>query len=245
MDSNINIKEVGKRIKVIRQARGLSQEEFGEKLNNANKSLVSRWENGKNLPNNERLKKISDLSGFTVEHILYGENYSDNIEIYNYVKDEYKAHTNLYKNVLGSFLNEYAFERADNQAKPLINGLKNYTVNDFKSQNKNITNESIFDDYQKYKEDVLDKVITTFNDVYDITNVTISKDHEEKPDKSRVNEIILSNTNLDKLRDVIYETLLERKKTNDDIDFYKEIKPLFNNLNKEIDKIINNIKNYE
>lgn len=245
MDNKINLKEVGKRIKSIRQARGFSQEEFGEKIINANKSLVSRWENGKNLPNNERLKKISNLSGFTVEHILHGENYSDNVEIYDYLKDEYKTHTNFHKNILGSFLNEYAFERADNQAKSLIDGFKNYTVDDFKSQNKKLTNESIFNDYQEYKDNVLDRITTTFDDVYKITNVTDNKYQEGEPDKSSVDNIILSNTNLSELRDAIYVTLLEQKKTNDDIDFYEHIKPLFNNLNKEIDKMIDNIKNYE
>lgn len=243
MDNNINLKDVGQRIKAIRQARGFSQEEFGEELNNANKSLVSRWENGKNLPNNERLKKISDLSGFTVEQILYGEKYSYNIEIYDYLKEEYKAYTNFHKNILGSFLNEYAFERADNQANSLIESFKKYTIDDFKSQINNKANENIFDDYQKYKEDVLDKVITTFKDVYDITNVTVSRDPEEKTDSSKVTNIILSNTKFNELRDVIYETLLERKMSDDDIDFYNQIKPLFNDLNNEIDKIIDLIKN--
>lgn len=73
MSNNINLKEVGRRIKAIRQDRGFSQQEFGEKLTNANKSLVSRWENGKNLPNNERLKSIAEIGDMTVEELLYGD----------------------------------------------------------------------------------------------------------------------------------------------------------------------------
>lgn len=241
---DIQKREVGSRIRAIRKARGESQTEFAQKIN-ATLPAVSNWETGKNIPNNERLKKISDLSGFTVEQILYGEKYSYNIEIYDYLKEEYKAYTDFYKNILGSFLNEYAFERADDQAKSLINGFEDYTIEDFRSQNKNIPTESIYDEYQKYKENVLNKVITTFKDVYDITDVTVSMDSEEKADSSKANNIISSNTNIDELRDVIYEALLERKKTNDDIDFYKKIKPLFKNLNKEIDKVIDNIKNYK
>lgn len=88
MVNNIDIKEVGKRIKTLRQAKGLSQKEFGEQLNNANKSLVSRWEHGKNLPNNERLKAIAAIGNITVEELLYGnidnDDYRD--DFYNEVR---------------------------------------------------------------------------------------------------------------------------------------------------------------
>ena len=47
---------IGKRIEQIRNEKGMSQEEFGSLIDNAHKSLVSKWEKGQSLPNNNRLK---------------------------------------------------------------------------------------------------------------------------------------------------------------------------------------------
>jgi len=48
-------------------------EEFGKLFNPiANKSLVSKWENGKSLPNNERLKKITEIGNISMEYLLEG-----------------------------------------------------------------------------------------------------------------------------------------------------------------------------
>ncbi|MGH2107846.1 helix-turn-helix domain-containing protein [Aerococcus urinaeequi] len=74
-------KEIGRRINSIRIEKGDNLREFGERI--ARKmnipkdqapadSLVSRWEKGKNRPNNERLKAIADIGNKTVEYLLYG-----------------------------------------------------------------------------------------------------------------------------------------------------------------------------
>lgn len=64
-------KEIGKRIKAIRLELGLTMEEFGLKFNQtASKGAVSNWENGYNLPNARRLKKIAELGNTTVSDIL-------------------------------------------------------------------------------------------------------------------------------------------------------------------------------
>lgn len=78
---NIDKAEVGKRIFTIRKSLGLTMKEFGELLGDpiASDSIVSRWEKGKSLPNNERLKKIAELGSIEVEELLLGK---DNIEIY-------------------------------------------------------------------------------------------------------------------------------------------------------------------
>lgn len=76
----INNKIVGARIKEIRSEKGMSQEEFGSLISNAHKSLVSKWEKGQSLPNNERLKKIAELGNISVNELLYGN-------IHNYVKN--------------------------------------------------------------------------------------------------------------------------------------------------------------
>lgn len=69
---NINKKEVGKRIKRIRQNKGMNLEEFG-KLFSVSKSNVSKWESGANLPNSERLHTIAKLNNQTVDELLYGD----------------------------------------------------------------------------------------------------------------------------------------------------------------------------
>lgn len=69
---NIDKKAVGMRISAIRKENGDTQEEFGKKIDNASKSVVSKWERGDTIPNNKRLKIISDMAQTSVDNILYG-----------------------------------------------------------------------------------------------------------------------------------------------------------------------------
>ena len=62
--------EIARKIKSLRAAKGLSQEEFGKLADNAHKTLVSKWERGLNLPNNKRLKLIAELGGITTDELL-------------------------------------------------------------------------------------------------------------------------------------------------------------------------------
>lgn len=73
----INNKEVGVKIKSIRQELGKTTKEFGSLIDGASDSLVSRWERGVNLPNSKRLKLIADIGNISVNELLYGsiENY--------------------------------------------------------------------------------------------------------------------------------------------------------------------------
>lgn len=68
--------EVGQRIKQIRNQKGLSQKEFAKRTKSTIPA-ISNWENGRNLPNKERLKTIADLAEISVGELLYGvsENY--------------------------------------------------------------------------------------------------------------------------------------------------------------------------
>lgn len=67
--------EVGMRIRQIRKnILGVSMAEFGSRIDDKAKSgTVSNWETGKNLPNNERLKRIAELGNMSVDELLYGE----------------------------------------------------------------------------------------------------------------------------------------------------------------------------
>lgn len=67
-------KTIGTRIADIRKSLGLSMEEFGKRMDpKASKGAVSNWENGYNLPNNNRLKKIAELGNTTVRKLLEPE----------------------------------------------------------------------------------------------------------------------------------------------------------------------------
>lgn len=62
---------VGIRIKDIRLEKGMTLAEFG-KIFGATKGNVKAWEKGRTLPNKERLRKIADLAGMTVQGLLEG-----------------------------------------------------------------------------------------------------------------------------------------------------------------------------
>ncbi|MBF0747260.1 helix-turn-helix transcriptional regulator [Gemella sp. 19428wG2_WT2a] len=73
-DIKINKQNAGLRIKQIRQNKGYTLEEFGKLLGNyqANKATVLGWENGRSLPNKERIKAIAKFADITVNELLYG-----------------------------------------------------------------------------------------------------------------------------------------------------------------------------
>ena len=70
-DKPINKPRVGVRIKDIRMEKGMTTKEFGA-LFGASDSNVTSWEKGRTLPNKERLRKIADLAGMTVQKLLEG-----------------------------------------------------------------------------------------------------------------------------------------------------------------------------
>lgn len=72
MDINEQKKAIGERIKLIRKKRGETLEQFGNAIGGVLKSNVSKWERGQSLPNNERIKKISELGDVTIDYLLEG-----------------------------------------------------------------------------------------------------------------------------------------------------------------------------
>ena len=103
MDKN----EIGKRIKEIRINLGLSMTKFGIKIDEKNpvkSGVISNWENGKQLPNKERTKKIAELGNITLNELLYG---------FKITYDEIKREINtpylkqLFKDKLQDFIVNY------------------------------------------------------------------------------------------------------------------------------------------
>lgn len=60
----------GEKIKEIRMSLGENLETFAARFD-ANRGLASAWENGRFIPNPERLLTIAKLGGMTVEQLLY------------------------------------------------------------------------------------------------------------------------------------------------------------------------------
>lgn len=69
-----NPDEVGRKIRMIRESKGMTTEAFAEIFEPpASKGTVSKWENGKYLPNNKRLVKIAELGNVSVNDLLYSD----------------------------------------------------------------------------------------------------------------------------------------------------------------------------
>ena len=67
-------KNIGYKIKEIREENELSMEKFGELFDPpASKGVVSNWENDYNYPNKQRVERIAELGNMTVNELLYGE----------------------------------------------------------------------------------------------------------------------------------------------------------------------------
>lgn len=65
-------KEIGLRIKKIREDMNLTKEEFSKKIGITSQFLCM-IENGKNCLSIEKLKKLCDFTGYTSDYILFGE----------------------------------------------------------------------------------------------------------------------------------------------------------------------------
>ncbi|MEE6635872.1 helix-turn-helix transcriptional regulator [Limosilactobacillus pontis] len=64
------MKTDGNKIEKIRLSLGKTQEGFGQLFNpSVSGSAVSRWENGDTKPNKQRMKRIAELAGISVESL--------------------------------------------------------------------------------------------------------------------------------------------------------------------------------
>lgn len=72
---------VGRRIKSIRLKNGMTMSSFGIYIDNVKSGVVSNWENGKQLPNKLRLKKIAELGSMSVDELLDITNYQELYEL--------------------------------------------------------------------------------------------------------------------------------------------------------------------
>lgn len=118
--------EVGHRIKKIRIKKGLSQKEFAKKTNSTIPA-ISNWENGRNLPNKERLKAIAELGEMSVSELLYGNEFDyvwANIPTDDYKKAEIFYDLYLEKYGKNSYRNKEEIKDSYELMKVRIMGLE-------------------------------------------------------------------------------------------------------------------------
>ena len=66
------MQNIGKNIKKIRTARGITQEELAEQMS-ITRQAISSWETGKTEPDTEAMTKMAEIFGCTLDEIIYGE----------------------------------------------------------------------------------------------------------------------------------------------------------------------------
>ena len=72
----MNIVKTGEFIAKLRKEKGLTQEQFGDKMGVTNKT-VSRWETGKYLPPADVLLLMSELFDVSINELLTGQRLTD------------------------------------------------------------------------------------------------------------------------------------------------------------------------
>lgn len=68
----LNSIEIGKRIKMIRLKKRLSQIAFAAELH-ASREQISRWENGNKIPALDILCQLSEIGKVSMDHLITGQ----------------------------------------------------------------------------------------------------------------------------------------------------------------------------
>ncbi len=72
----MNQKKIGSFLKELRKEKGITQEEFAEKLNVSGRT-ISRWETGSNMPDISLLIEIAEFFDVSIPEIINGERKSE------------------------------------------------------------------------------------------------------------------------------------------------------------------------
>jgi len=178
----VNVNQVGQRIKSIRLSLGDSMESFGKRLNTS-KASVNNWEKGVNLPNSERLKKIADLDNITVNELLYGGDY---ILLKNKILKAYYPNgggEGLKDSTWLETLTDEALESLTKQG--LDHNIQNLAIGIFKNETDDKFSLQAFPiesnaDIIEHSIRMLEKPIEHFNKYFD--------DNEEQLDKAKIDK---------------------------------------------------------
>ena len=166
--------KIGKFIKQIRQDNNLTQKDLADKLG-VTYQAVSKWENGKNVPDIATLKEISKLFNTNIDEILDGEKKTIN--------------NNLFKNniyplmlililvillVIGTVI--YSNNHSDFEFKTISSKCKDFKINGSAAYNKDKASIYISNVEFCGKEDktVYKNITCTLYEVEDETKIKIS-----------------------------------------------------------------------
>lgn len=93
-------KKIGSFLKELRKEKGITQEEFAEKLNVSGRT-VSRWETGANMPDISLLVEISEFFDISIPEIINGERKSETMnEEIKEVADKLSDYANAEKETI-------------------------------------------------------------------------------------------------------------------------------------------------
>jgi len=96
----VDQKKIGIFLKELRKEKGITQEEFAEKLNVSGRS-VSRWETGTNMPDISLLIEIAEFFDVSIPEIINGERKSESMnEEVREVADKLSDYANAEKEKL-------------------------------------------------------------------------------------------------------------------------------------------------
>lgn len=74
MENELDKLEIGKKIKILRKTRGLTQQQLADKLN-VKRATISNYEIGRRNPQNvKELEKLADALGVGLEYFGVGNN---------------------------------------------------------------------------------------------------------------------------------------------------------------------------
>lgn len=206
-----NPKEVGQRIKDIRLKLGMNMTTFGKAIDDYNPNgktksgTVSNWETGKNLPNNERLKKIAELGNVSVLYLLEGKDAVSFLEGKDAV--DFLAEMNI-------MINDHMVETNENLKNQILN------VKDLSYTNTELLllkrTKDLIDKCKEFEEkDILLDLNTILTKIIEMID-ELDNDQESNEDKKKNIELI-------------YEDLSDFIKEQDTVHtFYKQIKKHLN-----------------
>lgn len=158
-------KAIGNRIKRIRKELGYTQKEFGELVDNADSSLVSKWERGMSLPNKKRQDLIAEIGGIDLSILIRGTNDQphlnkmlDDSKYYDYFRCKFNELSESYAKKYGepyiSKFNKIDVLSLQEDVKQLIADSPEILLNDFDDVPFNGDRE-IIDDSEAFLEEYI------------------------------------------------------------------------------------------
>lgn len=220
-------KQLGQRIKKIRLNLGENLETFGSRFG-ANRGLVSAWENGRFIPNPERLLTIATLGNMSVDELLYGSfryNIITFLTMFEVMlKEDKSVPTELHDSILKSVKNRY-FDSDGNliedwyhydSLEDLIKSFNDYAFRIIKMAKKGtLKEETILSSFITN----IENAFSEFLDYYKLSSINDNSETSSIPEdilneelKDKVSELTLEYLN--KLNDIHYHKVYDEMNNN-------------------------------